>query len=1133
MNLTKLALHRPVFMLILVFLALFGGRNAYMAMRKEQNPEVQFGVVTIATVYPGAGPDEINTLVTRKVEEAVSGVNGLLEVTGTSQEGVSVVVCQFEIGTNIDVAINDVRTKVDAITGTLPRDITKPVVDKNDTTGDPVLNLVVTSDRFDAQQLRDLVDNKLKDRFSQVPGVSRVAIVGGDLREIQVQVRADKLLAYGLGILDVQRAVQAATLNVPSGRIVKGDQETSVRVLGEFKTVAEMQETLISVQDAKNPQAKGAIVRLGDIADIKDTVAERRSNSRLDGTDSLTLIVQKAREGNAILISDKIRNVVIPELEKDYGLKFVVPLDQSTLIKESLFDVNLTIFIGIVLVTAIVYIFLHDWRGTLIVAVAIPVCVFATFLVIRALGFTINSLSLLAIALSVGVLVDDAIVVLENIYRHLRMGEEPMEAAINGRNEIGLAALAITLADVVVFLPVGFMGGVVGQFFRPLGITFAVAVVISLFVSFTITPLMAARWYKKGEDVEANVGRFGHWFDRRFTGLENRYKRILEWSLNHRWFVFIAGYVILVCVFMVIAGGSAKDAGVAFATGLGLWKPVAAIATVSFIINLFRKQFKPMIFVQAALWLMAFPLAALIGFQYAQWKGGALFGFQFFPASDTARVSVQVQLPPGSSLAATTSVVETVEQRIKGHEDVKYMVTRVGQKGGGFSAADQGTNFAQIDAALYDKAALLDRLAFWVKHPERLRSRADTAVAADIIERVGRVAGAQLIISTGQAQGFGSPIQMSFRGDDRAKILEAAERIRAAFEAGRIKGVILPDVSSKEGKPEIRAIPDRARMADAGVTTAELATAMRTLYEGNTDSKFRVNGLEYNIRVMMALDDRNNPDLVQTVPIRFVNGAPVYVDSIADVRSGAALDKIDRRSRQEEVRITAELLPGFAAGNVQAEIDNWIKSEGILPEGVIQKNLGQADVQAREMGYLMGAIGLGFILVYCLLASLYNNLLYPFIIQLAQPQALVGALLALVLTNKQLNIVGFIGLIALVGLVGKNAILVVDYTNTLRERGMNRHDALVLAGPTRLRPIMMTTLAILLGMLPVALAIGRGSEFRETIGISIFGGILLSTILTLVVIPCSYTIFDDLSNWLGGKLRRKAPSTEPSEPVEA
>lgn len=1179
MGLTRLAIARPVTMFILMVLAIMMGFMSWNGMRQELQPEVAFGVITVTTVYPGAGPDEINTLVSRVVEESLSGVPGLREVTSNSQEGISVVVGNFEIGTDMDEALNEARSKVDQIVPRLPRGAEKPTISKLDTSSSPVLRLVLGSKELNSQQLRDLADDKIKDRFARIPGVASVVVSGGDIREIKITVKRDKLVAYKLGIADVQRAIQSATLNVPSGRIVSGDQEYSVRVLGEFKSVEEIRQMSLSIQDRTRQNSKPVVVPLTAVAEVSDSVTERRSFARLNGADAVSISIRKARSGNAIQI-EKQAEQVIESLEKDFKVSAVKTFNEAEQIAESLADLIFALVFGIILVTLIVYIFLHNLRGTIIVGIAIPVCLFATFIVLAGLGFTINNMSMLALSLAIGVLVDDAIVVLENIFRHLRQGEDPVSAAINGRSEIGLAAIAITLADVVVFLPIANMGGVVGQFFKPLGIGFAVCTLVSLFVSFTITPMLASRWYRKGEDVEHFETGFAGWFERRFTALQRRYGRALEWALQHRWFVFITGFAALIGIFVMIGGSFAGKMAPMMAMGMAImglqiglivfglvvygkkwgWKGVVPHLVAGFILQkvlgpVLPKEMNPLFISLALAAVPAFfvnmrsPVAksrmvlsglafgaaigafAILGASYADWKKEPIFKFGFFPPSDSGQVQINVTLPPGSNLEATQRVVERIENVVLKHSDVEYVVSDVGEKGGGgggFSTSDTGTNLGSIAVTLYNKLALMDKLMFWKKHGYA-RTKADTSVAADLLADIGKVAGAEVTVAAGANFGFGAPIQLSFRSDDRPTLLAAALKIKKGLDDGVIKGVISPEISSKPGKPEILALPDRTRLADMGITAADLANSMRVLYEGDDTTKFRVKGREYDIRVLMDLDDRNDPKTVAGVPITFVQGNPVYLDEVARIEPGIGVDKINRRDREEEVIISANLLPGLAAGNVQQQIDDWLKEEKLIPEGVTLKPLGQADVQNRETGYLMTALLLGLVLVYMLLASLYENLLYPFIIQLAQPQAMVGAILALVLTDKTLNIVGMVGIIALVGLVGKNAILVVDYTNTLRSRGKNRHDALVEAGPTRLRPILMTTLALILGMLPVALAIGRGSEFRETIGITIIGGITLSTMLTLFVIPCSYTIFDDFSNWISKtiqSMRRNPPVAE-------
>ncbi len=957
---------------------------------------------------------------------------------------------------------------------------------------------------------------------------------------------------------------------------------------------------VISIADPTNPLALPRTVTLKDIATVIDTTAERTSYTRLNGKEAVSISVQKSRDGNSIEI-EKAAEDSIQMIKKTYGVNIQMIYNEATQISEALGDLSFSLLFGVFLVATIVFIFLHNMRGTIIVSIAIPVCLMTSFIGMAILGFTVNSMSMLALSLAIGVLVDDAIVVLENIYRHLRKGEDPREAAINGRSEIGLAAIAITLADVVVFTPIGFMGGILGEFFKPLALSFAVTVLISLFVSFTVTPMLASRWYKAGEDMEHPVGGFARGFETAFHGLERFYRRVLEWALNHRWFVFVSGFVVLVGVVMMIVGSFKPTRQAAIqacvplimialaisfiALGVGYWRKMldsnvrrilsrlawgvsglvglgamvmmagkmgpmigvlagiggflgsaAAIFLVAgiaaLIANLFSTHVRSRIILSGLAFGLCFPVFAAVGFGWAQWKGESLFKFQFLPPTDQGQVSISVELPPDASLAATQQVVDKLEQTCMHDPDVKYVLSQVGAaQGSGFGGGGAiGENRASIQVTLFDKASFFDIFSPTTEH---LRHRADTTVAADLLEKTGKVPGALVTISANNT-GFGQPIQFSLVGQDRDKLVSTALSIVQGLKKGAVKGVIDPDLSSKPGVPEREIIPDRLKLAQYGLTVSQLGTAARIMYQGDNSTKFRVNGREYDIRVMLDYLDRNNPNIINELPISFSRGNALYLSSLAKVEPGLGVDVIARRDRQDEVQVTADLLPGYAAGSIQGQIDTWINQNHMLPEGVKELPGGQADIQGREGPNLLIAMLLGLILVYMLLASLYDNLLYPFVIQLAQPQAMVGALLALMITDQTLNIVGMIGIITLVGLVGKNAILVVDYTNTLRGRGRNRHDALLEAGPTRMRPIMMTTLALILGILPVALALGRGSEFRQTIGITIIGGISLSTILTLIVIPCSYTIFDDFSNYLGGAFRGKRSPVEPEpSPVVA
>lgn len=1126
MNFTKIAISRHVIVVMAALASILIGLLSYYTMRVELDPDVSFPTVSITTAYPGAGPEEIASLVSKPIEDAISGIANVREVSSTSREGASMVAVTFAFATDLDSAVNDVKSRLDAIVGDLPEEAERPTITKFDSSSQPVLNLTVTSKQRNSEQLRSLLDTRLRDRFAQVDGVAGVSVQGGDVREIQIRLDKDKLIAYGIGIADVARLVQAASQNVPGGNVIAGETQYSLRVLGEWKTLRDVQDSILSIPNIANGQGRSVPVRLGEIATVSDSVQERSSYARLNGRDAIVLAIQKTRDGNAVQIAQGAQEV-IEKIRQEYpDIQVIKTYEQAREISHSLDDLNFTLIFGVFLVSLVVFLFLHDWRGTLIVALAIPVCMAAAVTVAKLIGFSINSMTMLALILAIGVLVDDAIVVLENIYRHLKLGEDPKQAAINGRSEIGLAAIAITLADVVVFVPVAFMGGIVGQFFKPLALTYSITVLISMLVSFTLTPMLAARWYQAGEDVEHPKGRFARGFERSFKALEGRYGRMLAWSLDRRWFVFILGNCALLAIVTFIVGGTMGVARPADAlpAGVPLLAASIAIGGIVFLVHVFQKRFRPRYLLFGALFGLLFPAAAWGGGLYGHWKGESPLAFEFIPATDAAQVNIGVKLPADASLKATQRVVSQIEQVVTKDPNVKYVTSSVGsQNVGGTGDGNAGTHYAQVSATLYEKGALLDRLP-WRQHDEPLRWTSDTAIAATLVKAVGRISGAEIKVSANQSV-FGSPIQISLKSDDTALLGRTANEIKNRLVSGAVPGVINPEVSSSIGKPELRAYPNRSHLADAGLTVADLGAAMRTLYQGDDTVKYRVDGREYRVRIQMSDAEKNDPALVNDVPVGFDQGKPIFLGAVAEIRTEPSVDQIQRRDRQQEIQLTADLLPGYESGTVQQQLEQWIGEQKLIPLGVVMTPLGEAQNQAEEIGGIGVAFGLGITLVYMLLAVLYNNYLYPLIIQLAQPQAMTGALLAIVLVDSAFSLVGFIGIMTLVGLVGKNAILLVDYANTLRGRGLSRREALIEAGPTRLRPILMTTFALILGTLPIAMAIGRGSEFRSSIGIIIIGGMTLSTVLTLFVIPCSYTIFDDLSNRIMGRRRGDSSPT--------
>jgi hydrophobic/amphiphilic exporter-1 (mainly G- bacteria), HAE1 family len=1063
MWLTRLSIQRPVFVIVLMTFFLVLGFRCRSGMQVDLNPKVDIPYVTVRTAYPGAGPEEVESQISKPIEDAVSSVNNIRHITSSSQFGTSFVQLEFFVGTDSMVAAAEVRQKVDGARSRLPKEIDPPVIDRFDINAMPVLYMGLLGDRS-VKQLRYLADTVLQYRLAQIPGVGRVDVTGGDQREIRVAVDKQRLQAYGLSINDVVNAVNRANANIPGGHITEGKRDYDARLVGEFESIDQLKRIRLSMP-SKGPNDNLAL-NLGDVAEVRDTTAERAQNTRvwyrhpdgsLQGQDSVGLVVTKLSDANTVDVIHRVKHV-LAQIEKETpgNLHFLISQDQSTNIEAALEDVNVSLVLGALLAILVVFFFLHDLRGTLICAIAIPTSLIATFIPMYFAHFTMNSMSMLGLALVVGILVDDSIVVLENIFRHLQRGESPKEAAYNGRSEIGLAAVTITLVDVVVFLPMGFMGGVVGQFFREFGLTVAFATLFSLLVSFTVTPMLASRWYQTGEDMERKA-RFFRWMDRGYDTLDHRYRGLLGWALRHRPAIVISGVVALVLV-MRFAAPKMK--------------------------------------------------------------------FQFIPVTDVGQVAATLELPPGASLEATDAVIRQVEEQVAKVPEVKTVFTSVGNITGGVrSVPEEGRQFAQLSIQLTDKVGVMDLLNPFARariKERHMRTRPDFVIVDEIRRRSADIPGGRLMAMT--IRGFGgteAPVQLELLGFDLKRMQHIAQQIRSRIAP--IPGIVDPDISLRPGKPEAQIHVDRVRAAEMGWDVSQIGTAVRNSIEGNDDAKYREAGEQFPVRVQFRELDRGNLDDIGNVVIgsRWVNGAnqPVRVTDVADVQLGEGPTKIDRKDRLRKVTVTAYLAPGIAAGNIGQLINQRIAD---IPMGDIKLNAGgDADRMKTEGPYMASALLLSIILVYLLMAVLFNSLLHPLTIQLSLPMALIGAILALVLANQTLSIISVIGFIMLVGLVQKNAILLVDYTNTLRARGLARNEAIQQAGPTRLRPILMTTLAMIFGMLPTAIGIGRASEQRAPLATAVIGGLILSTLLTLVMIPVIYTLFDDVVSWLARITSRK------------
>lgn len=1134
MWLTRLSITRPVTILMLVLTLVILGWLSRNRLPVDLYPDVQFPMLFISTVYPGTGPEEIETLVTKPIEDQLSTIAGLDKLTSTSQESVSTISMQFKLGTPINDVAADVRSKLDALRNRLPQDANAPVVMKLDVGAIPVITLNVGSKSRSSQDVRLLAEDVIKDRLSQVPGVASVNVSGGDVREIRVEVDKGRLEAYNLGINQVVAALQAENLNLPSGTVEEQTRNYAVRVMGEFTDPQQI--TRVHIPNAAgNPN-----LLVGDVAIVRDTIAKPAIYTRMNGGDSVMLTVQKQSDGNTVKVVDSVKE----ELEKLTGKPFTdaslvaaasgrfrpagtptlsddievtAAWDQSTFIKDSLHDVYKSLLEGALLAVLIVFLFLHSLRGTMIVALAIPTSMIATFLVMDIIGFSINMMSMLGLSLSVGILVDDSIVVIENIHRHLKMGKPPKEAALAGRTEIGLAAMTITMVDVVVFVPIAFMGGIIGQFFRQFGIVVATATLFSLFISFTLTPMLASRWLKSHEEEEeedkqqqAHPGlyrRFTSGWERMYGGIEGIYRRVLAWSLEHHAAVIFLGLIVLTASI----GTTLPKPNLANPRSLGpmaiLFIIMALFALLGTLLSLPRRgkgslrtgAGKPM-------WITATALGAFCLLVPSK------FGGEFMPQTDQRQFTVTIEEAVGTPLGVTDVMTRKLERELQDKQlfpEIETVSTTVGGSSSsmGFGGGASGSDTASINVELADLFSWFDLL----RGKRQLRSTADVMKA--INARYRAEPGVKITAATTAHAGpGGSPISIEVAGSDMQRIREVAEQIETIVKQ-KTPGTTAVELSWREGRPELQAHIDRDRAAQYGLSVAQVASVLRASMEGDTSSKYRELGKEYDIRV--SLPERQRA-LITQVPTLIVgnttNGQPVYLSQVVRMEPAGGPTKIERSNRQRAVTVNGQLQQGYTLAGVQQAINTQIAT--LDTRGVSVTWAGQAEEMAKSAKDMLNALLLSIMLVFILMAALFESVLSPLIIGLTVPQAIAGALIALTVTHKSLSVVSAIGFIMLVGLVTKNAILMVDYTNTLRrERGLNRRAALLEAGPTRLRPILMTSLAMIFGMMPTAIALSKGAEMRQPMAIAVIGGLIVALFLSLLMVPTFYEIIDGFGEW--------------------
>ena len=1034
MWLTEVAIRRRVFIGMVVLALIVLGARGLKDMPWDLYPDIEFPVATVVTVYPGAGPEEIEDRIARPLEDAVSTISGVDTVTSVCQQNMGATTVRFEYGIDIDVAAADVRDATERARSQFPDDAEAPSIYKIDVKAMPIISMGISGDRPETE-LKEIVEDRIEDRLNKVKGVASVSTYGAVEREIHVLADRGRLDAVGLSCIQLSKMIAAENVDVPLGSIREGRIDYAVRSLSKFQRPDEIREVWVNTP-------LGGLVQLGDIAEVKDTIEDRDTISRVNRKASIGLSVTKQSGANTVKVAHDVKNAV-KQLDKELpdDIQMVISWDASEAVIEAISDVFIALLWGALLASTVVFLFLHNLRGTFIVALAIPTSIMATFLPISAMGMTLNMMVMMALSLSVGILVDDSIVVLENIERHLQMGEEPAAAALNGRSEIGLAAIAITSVDIVVFIPVAFMGGIVGQFFKAFGITVAIATAFSLFISFTLTPMLASWWYPRIDIHKRAAGRAT--FARRFFAaldgpygwLERAYRGVLARVTGPR------------SRFVTI--------------GLG----VGALGVAVFFL---------------------FPN----------------LGFTFMPTTDQGRLAVQVEMSPGTRLEETDRVLRQVEavvsdaQRYPEVEDFQATVGSIG--GGGFGGVGySGGQYANCSVTLVKK---------------RERTRSDRDVVRQLREDLAFIPSATIrVVVEGGEGGGGAGIELQLLGPDLDELEQVADVVIPAVSG--IEGLRYVERSSKPGRPELHIRVDRERAADHGFTAGEVAMAVRAGIEGDTSTKYTEGGKDYDIRVRLAEADRDNAGDVRSIFLGLTRQAQALrVGDVARVVQSSGPTRIERESRMRKVTVSAYLQEGIPLSDIQLEIEEMVKP--LVPKGMTWQWGGEVRIMGESFRYIAEALILALLLVFMVTAALYNAILEPFNVWFTVPMAMVGAALALWMFGHAMSIVAMIGMIMLMGLVGKNAILMVDYINTLRARGVTRREAILTAGPTRMKPILMTTTATIMGMLPTALAMAEGSEMRQPMAIAVIGGLAFSMVLSLLMVPSMYTVIDDVAWFL-------------------
>jgi hydrophobic/amphiphilic exporter-1 (mainly G- bacteria), HAE1 family len=1139
--LTRFALSRPaITAVIFIALVTFGVISFTQLGRSSSPPNTDFPVVVVAANYPGASPQDMERMVIKPVEDQMTGIDHLDQLTATAQEGTAVVVVQFKMGTDLDLAAVDVQRRVDTARVYMPTDLDPPVVEKAGQAEPPLLGVAVSSNTLSAPQVADLVNNQVTPLIDQVPGVQSVDVRGAASREFHVEPDPVKLVGTNATLEDVFQAVSQNNNNVPGGILTQPTREGTVAIHAYINHASDLLGIPLSPLTVLQYPVKS--LKIGDVANAYDSHIEMRSISSYNGKPLVYMEVEPTIDADQIKTTQALRTQLktietqFPQLQFH---EIFAPADDTS---RELTGVFQSLVEGIILTAIVMLLFLHAWRNAVVVFLAIPTSILSTFILMKLFSFHIDSMSMMGLSLIIGILVDDSIVVLENITRHRDMGEDAMSAAINGRTEIGGAAVAITMVDVVVFLPIAFMSGIVGAYLREYGAVVVTATLFSLFVSFTLTPLLAAKWsvvnrseappkWLKALDnrlidigllalsvVLFAVGTLTGWYILSAIGIfivallvlnafVHRYELVLK--LYHERFLPFAlvhgGFVVWVCASLLFvslslaAGGGKATAGIgAFLlvlailahAGGGLLRALAAPPRLAAWPFLPLRALRSVgtggraitiatLVLPAVFTLMVLPLGSV--------------SFDFVPATQTGEIDMTMSYPPGTPIAMTNARVVDLEHAILKIDGIKSISATTGRKPAGWSYVTGG-NYAQLNAQMQD-----DRVKDTNKTIAKIRKLAYL------------VPGGELDVAGDSSNG--SAINYSVAGPAN-EIYPAAEKIANFLRA--VPGSVNVVTSAETAAPRLNVDVDSSKCEMLGINPSDAANVARIAVDGAVATKVRTPTGLVDVRVQFPLADRTTVDQLKYVRVRTNDGSLVPLGDVATFTWTTAPTRVERRDRQDVVNVYGDLLPGYSLGQVTAPMEKKLKEPGFLPPGVALKAQGDSQFMEETFTNMGLALITSFMLVYILMVILYGSFLEPLIVMFSVPLAIIGALIFLALMGKiqpdqgqSLNIISMLGIVMLFGLVAKNGILLVDYSNTLVKRGMRVRDAVLQAASTRFRPIVMTTAAMIFGMLPLALGYAEGGEWRQAMGTVIIGGLLSSLILTLFLVPMIY------NTWMG------------------